>query len=200
MNQLARLFDIIFSILGLILFLPLLLIAAICVFLEKPGENVFYKQLRVGKNGEKFLLIKLRTMQMNSDNKSLLTIGDTDERITKVGRILRKYKIDELTQLINVISGDMSIVGPRPEVQEFVDNYSDEQMVILKTKPGITDYASIHFFDESKILAASDNPRETYIREILPSKVQLNMIFINNPSLSNYFRVIILTLKAIFNR
>ena len=155
--MIKRLFDIIFSLIGLILLLPLLLIIAILLKLESKGP-VFYKQVRVGFNSTNFKIFKFRTMFVGSDKKGLLTLGDRDPRVTNIGFFLRKYKLDELPQLINVFIGNMSFVGPRPEVRKYVDLYSESDLEILSVKPGITDYASIVFRDEAQLLKDTDNP------------------------------------------
>jgi len=190
---LIRLFDILLSILGLIILSPFLLILSIAIVIESKG-GVFYKQTRVGKNNKDFKLYKFRSMQSGSDKKGLLTVGDNDSRITKVGKFIRKYKLDEFAQLLNVIKGDMSLVGPRPEVRKYVDLYNQEQLMVLSVKPGITDYASIEYKDENEILAKSDNPEKAYIEEVMPHKLELNMKFINDKSLYNYIKIIFLTI------
>ncbi len=136
-------------------------------------------------------------MALDSDLNSQLTIGERDPRITGIGYYLRKFKIDELPQLINVLAGQMSMVGPRPEVRKYVDLYTDEQKIVLSVKPGITDFASIMFVCENETLASSDFPENTYIYEILPTKIKLNMKFINNSSISNYFYILYLTIRYI---
>lgn len=156
-------------------------------------------QKRVGKGGEDFSLVKFRTMKTNSDKKGLLTVGSRDARITKVGYFLRKYKIDELPQLINVLNGTMSLVGPRPEVRKYVELYNENQKSILNVKPGITDYASIEYFNENDLLAKSDNPEQTYINEVMPAKIELNKKYIDNPTIVADFRIILLTLKKIMS-
>lgn len=156
-------------------------------------------QKRVGKGGEDFSLVKFRTMKTNSDKKGLLTVGSRDARITKVGYFLRKYKIDELPQLINVLNGTMSLVGPRPEVRKYVELYNEDQKSILNVKPGITDYASIEYFNENDLLAKSDNPEQTYINEVMPAKIELNKKYIDNPTIVADFRIILLTLKKIMS-
>lgn len=155
-------------------------------------------QRRVGKNGKQFNLLKYRTMKKNSDKLGLLTVGDRDPRVTTLGRFLRKYKLDEMPQLFNVLKGDMSIVGPRPEVKKYVDLYTEEQRKVLQVRPGITDYASLSYIDENDILAASDNPEKTYIEEIMPAKIELNFKYIENRSLKEYFKLIFLTIGSIF--
>lgn len=193
-----RLFDILFSIIGLIVLSPLLAYIALRVKLDTPG-NIFYKQKRVGKNGKEFYLFKFRTMRADSDKINLLTLGK-DVRITGFGRFLRKYKLDELPQLVNVLLGQMSIVGPRPEVKKYVDLYTTGQRKILNVKPGLTDMASIHFIDESELLANQPDPEQYYIQHIMPEKIRLNDIFITSPTLYNYFHIIALTIKKIATR
>jgi lipopolysaccharide/colanic/teichoic acid biosynthesis glycosyltransferase len=192
-----RFFDLFFSLIGLIFLTPLFIFVSVWIKLDSKG-SIFYKQKRVGKNDKDFNLYKFRSMYDEADKKGLLTIGMNDYRITNVGCTLRKYKLDELPQLINVFIGDMSIVGPRPEVRKYVNLYSDAQRNILKERPGITDYASIIYSNENEILLNKPNPEEFYIKYILPRKIKLNMIFIKNKSLINYFRIIILTI--FFNR
>ena len=155
-------------------------------------------QKRVGKNGVTFNLIKFRTMHVSYKKGGSLTIGANDIRVTRVGRILRKYKLDELPQLFNVLAGQMSFVGPRPEVPEFVKLYSDGQKKVLSIKPGITDYASIIFSDENELLASSDSPHKFYIEHIMQKKLEINLLYIENNSVIEYFRIIILTIRKIF--
>jgi len=192
-----RFFDILFSFLGLIILSPFFIIIALLIVCFSNG-CVFYMQKRVGKQNKNFILLKFRTMNAGADEKGLLTIGMQDTRITKVGCFLRKYKLDELPQLWNVLKGDMSLVGPRPEVRKYVDLYNDKQKRVLEVRPGITDYASIEYFDENNILAQSDNPEKQYIEEIMPKKLQLNLRYIENRSLKEYFRILFLTVKSIF--
>ena len=139
-------------------------------------------------------------MRSGSDKKGLITVGERDPRITYSGYYLRKYKLDELPQLINVFKGDMSLVGPRPEVRKYVGYYTESQMKVLSVKPGITDYASIKFVDENTILGQSANPEKTYIEKILPEKISLNMNYIDNHSIAQYFKVIFLTLLSILRK
>ncbi|MDY0054321.1 MAG: sugar transferase, partial [Bacteroidales bacterium] len=164
-----RAFDFIFSFIGLILLSPIFLIISLLIALSSKG-GVFYKQTRVGKDNIDFKVYKFRSMIVNADKKGLLSIGKDgrDPRITKIGYILRKYKLDELPQLINVLKGDMSLVGPRPEVRKYVDLYDDNQKEILKVKPGITDIASITFRNENDLLSQNPNPEDYYIHEIMP--------------------------------
>jgi len=192
-----RFFDIFLSIIGLVLLSPVFILICIWVKLDSKGA-VFYKQIRVGRNNVDFELIKFRTMQKNSEQKGLLTIGERDFRITKSGFYIRKYKIDELPQLINVLKGEMSIVGPRPEVRKYVNYYTDEQKKILFVKPGITDVASIKYSNENEILKKHNDPEKAYIEIIMLDKIQLNMKYISNYSISNYFKIIFLTIKCLF--
>lgn len=176
---------------------PILFILSILITIDSKG-GVFYKQQRIGKDLKPFMLFKFRSMQTNSDKKGLLTVGNNDSRITKTGYYLRKYKLDELPQLINVLKGDMSIVGPRPEVEKYVKLYNQEQLKVFNVKPGITDWASIQYVNENEILARSNNPEKTYIDEIMPAKLKLNLEYVNNNSIFIDIKIIILTIKAIF--
>ena len=153
----------------------------------------FYSQKRIGINGKPFRLMKFRTMRIGSDKGHLITVGKRDNRITNVGYCLRKYKLDELPQLWNVLKGDMSLVGPRPEVERYVRLYTPEQRVVLSVRPGITDYASIAFSKENEILGAAEDPERMYIEEIMPEKIKYNLQYINNRSLAEYFKIIFMT-------
>lgn len=156
--------------------------------------------MRVGRNNVDFPLYKFRTMFSESDRGSLITIGTNDTRITKTGLFLRKYKIDEFPQFINILKGEMSIVGPRPEVRKYVDLYTPEQMKVLSVRPGLTDYASIRYVNENALLAASDDPEHTYIHEIMPDKLALNLKYIQEQSLWIDLKIIFQTFTAIFHR
>lgn len=191
-----RLFDIFFSLVGIILLSPFYLIAAVLITLDSKG-GILFRQERVGKGGEIFKVFKFRTMRPDSFSKGALTVGSRDPRITKVGYYLRKYKLDELPQLFNVLFGDMSFVGPRPEVQKYTDLYTQEQRAVLSVKPGITDYASIKFRNENDLLSASDDPEKLYIEEIMPEKLALNMKYINDNSVLKDIRIIFDTLYTI---
>jgi lipopolysaccharide/colanic/teichoic acid biosynthesis glycosyltransferase len=191
-----RFFDILFSFFGLIILSPFFLIIAICIIVDSKG-GIFYKQMRVGKDDVDFKLYKFRTMATGSDKGSLITIGEKDSRITKTGFFLRKYKLDELPQLINVLKGDMSLVGPRPEVRKYVDLYTAEQSKVLSVIPGITDYASIEYIDENQILGAAADPDKAYIEQVMPDKIRYNMKYIENRTLKEYFKIIFLTLYKI---
>lgn len=193
-----RLFDIILCLIGILFLLPLGLILSISVLIGSKGP-VFYIQQRVGKNNQDFGLFKFRTMFVNSDKKGLLTVGNSDKRITKTGGFLRKFKLDELPQLINVLIGDMSIVGPRPEVRKYVEMYNDEQQKILSIRPGITDYASIEFIDENRILGESEDPETTYIKEVMPAKLKLNAKYLAEQGVVTDIKIILMTLKKIVN-
>ena len=197
--MLKRSFDILSSGLGLLLISPILLIVSLAITLSSKG-GVFYKQSRVGLNGVNFNILKFRTMFTGSDKKGLLTVGDRDPRVTPIGYYLRKYKLDELPQLINVLIGDMSLVGPRPEVSKYVNLYSKEDRVVLSIKPGITDYASIYFRNENEILKTSDNPEKKYIEEVMPRKLELNKKYIAEKGLLTDLKIIFMTLKSIFHK
>ena len=191
-----RFCDIVFSFFGLLLLSPLFLIVALWIVIDNPGP-IFYRQQRVGKDGHDFGLLKFRSMRVGADKMSLITIGDHDPRVTRAGYYIRKYKLDELPQLWNVFIGDMSLVGPRPEVRRYVDLYTAEQRKVLSVRPGITDYASIEYIDENRLLAQSAEPDKTYIEEIMPAKIALNMRYINHQSLREYFKIIFLTFANI---
>ena len=190
--------DILFSLIGLICLFPFFIFISFFIFITSKG-GVFFVQLRVGKNNKDFKLYKFRTMFLNSDNKGLLTVGNNDKRITKLGYYLRKNKLDELPQLINVLNGTMSLVGPRPEVRKYVNLYNSEQKSILDVKPGITDFASIMYFNENEILANSVNPEQTYINEIMPIKLELNKQYINEMSLFTDLKIIFKTFIKLIN-
>jgi len=191
-----RLFDIVVSSIGLVILFPFLFILAVLIRIDSKGSP-FYLQPRVGKNGVLFKLIKLRTMRIDSDKMSAITVGARDPRITKLGYFLRKYKLDELTQLCNVLMGEMSVVGPRPEVQKFVDLYTEEQRQVLKVKPGLTDNASIHFRNENQLLEGKADPIDFYIQEIMPVKLELNLAYIAEQSLWLDIRIVLRTIFLI---
>ena len=191
-----RLFDILFSLFILLFFLPFGIVLSVLIMLESKG-GVFYKQERIGKNGIPFYLLKFRSMRTNADKLGKLTVGMRDPRITRIGYFIRKFKLDEFPQFINVLKGEMSIVGPRPDVKEYVDLYTAEQRTILLVKPGITDFASLEYFEESDLLAKSSHPEKTYIEEIMPAKIKLNQKYIANPTLLVDLKIIFLTAKRI---
>ena len=194
--MLIRLLDIVLSLLGLIFLLPIFVILAVWIKFDSQG-SIFFRQIRVGKEGRNFRIYKFRTMIVNAEKMGIITIGERDPRITNSGYFLRKYKLDELPQLINVLKGEMSFVGPRPEVRKYVEMYNQEQLKILTVKPGITDYASIEYINEDEILGKSLNPEKTYIEEIMPQKIKYNMKYINNKTVIEYFKIIFLTIIKI---
>ena len=179
LNKVIRFFDFILSLVGLVILAPLFIVLSVWIKIDSIGP-VFYKQIRVGQNGKDFGLFKFRSMVVDADKKGLITVGGRDPRITRSGYFIRKYKLDELPQLINVLVGDMSLVGPRPEVRKYVDLYTYEQQKVLSVKPGITDYASIEYMDEN-----------------MPEKIKYNMKYIKNRSLIEYFKIIFLTVLKI---
>lgn len=194
-----RLFDILMSFFGLlILSIPLIIISIIIKFTSK--GPVFYRQVRVKRNGEDFKIFKFRTMVADADKKGMLITVGEDNRITGIGKFLRKTKIDELPQLINVFIGDMSFVGPRPEVRKYVDMYDEYQVNVLKIRPGITDLASIKYRDESSLLGESSNPEKTYIEEIMQKKLEINLEYIQNISFFNDIRLIFMTIARIVGK
>lgn len=172
-----------------------MIIIAILIKLDSKGP-IFFKQVRVTKNGREFKIFKYRTMRVGSDKFSQITVGK-DSRITKVGDFLRKYKLDEIPQLINVLIGDMSLVGPRPEVPKYVALYTKEQREILKVRAGITDYASIEFSNENDILANETDPEKAYIEKIMPRKIELNKKYLSEISVMTDVKIILLTIKKI---
>lgn len=189
-----RLFDIFFSLVGIILLLPFFIVLGFLVKLTSNGP-VFFRQWRVGLNGREFQLLKFRSMHVNADQKGLLTVGGRDPRVTSTGYFLRKYKLDELPQLWNVLTGDMSLVGPRPEVRKYVDLYNNEQKRVLSVRPGITDYASLQYFEENELLAKSADPEKTYIEEVMPAKLKLNLQYIEEAGLLTDIKLIFKTLS-----
>ena len=191
-----RAFDFLFSVIGLVAITPVMLILAFIITIDSKG-GVFYKQVRIGKNQKPFSLYKFRSMRTDADKKGLLTVGNKDSRITKIGYYLRKYKLDELPQLINVLLGNMSFVGPRPEVEKYVKLYNQEQLMVFNVKPGITDWASIKYVNENEILAKSSQPEKTYIEEIMPAKLKLNLEYVKHNNVFVDIKIILLTIKAI---
>lgn len=191
-----RLFDIIASLVGIIVLSPFLILISFAVAITS-GFPIFYLQSRVGKDNHDFKVFKFRTMFEHSDTKGLLTVGGRDIRITPVGYFLRKYKLDELPQLFNVLFGSMSLVGPRPEVRKYVDLYNEEQKKVLSVQPGITDYASLDYINENELLAKSSDPEQTYINVVLPAKLQLNLKYINEAGLGTDLKLIFKTIGKI---
>lgn len=192
-----RLFDIVSSLLALLLLSPLFICISLVILLGSSG-GIFYRQQRVGRNGKPFMLYKFRSMRPDSDKGSLITIGGRDSRITREGYILRRYKLDELPQLLNVLRGDMSVVGPRPEVQRYVDMYTPEQKQVLSVRPGLTDWASIMYMDENELLGKSSDPEYTYIHEIMPAKLELNLKYIREAGPFTDLKIIFSTFFRIF--
>ncbi|RSK38705.1 sugar transferase [Mangrovimonas spongiae] len=194
--MIKRIFDIVFSFTGIIILLPLFLLLSILIKLNSKGP-IFFTQTRVGKNNNDFKIYKFRTMFIGADKDGLLTIGNNDARVTKIGYYLRKYKLDELPQLINVLNGTMSFVGPRPEVREYVNYYSKEDLEVFNVKPGITDYASIVFRNEAELLKKAKDPEKMYLNEILKKKIALNKKYINNSTIITDIKLIFKTLQRI---
>jgi lipopolysaccharide/colanic/teichoic acid biosynthesis glycosyltransferase len=196
--MIKRIIDIVLSLIGIIVLIPFYLIIIIWISIDSKGGPLYY-QKRVGKNNKEFSLIKFRTMYVDSDKKGLLTTSNTDSRITRAGRFLRKYKLDELPQLINILKADMSFIRPRPEVRKYVDMYTDKQKEVLRVRPGLTDYASLEYINENEILAESDDPEKTYIEEIMPAKLELNLKYIKEQSLYTDASIFFKTIAEIFS-
>jgi len=194
----TRFFDVLISVLVLLICSPFLLIIALVIKLTSHGPVVFVQQ-RVGKNNINFNIYKFRTMRVNAAKDGALTVGSRDNRITGIGYFLRKFKLDELPQLINVLKGDMSIVGPRPELRKYVDMYKPEQLFVLSVKPGITDNASLVYRNENELLSSAKDPEKFYIEEVMPAKITLNKHYISNKGIRTYFFIIFRTIFAVFN-
>jgi lipopolysaccharide/colanic/teichoic acid biosynthesis glycosyltransferase len=190
--MLKRLFDIFFSLAGILILLPFFIAIAIFIVIDSRG-GVFYSQERIGRGGAAFRLLKFRSMRSHADKTGLLTVGERDGRITRIGYFIRKYKIDEFPQLINVLKGEMSIVGPRPEVKKYVDMYSEEQRKVLSVRPGLTDYASIEYSRESELLGKAADPEKVYVEEVMPAKLALNMNYIREKNLLTDVKIIFRT-------
>ena len=193
-----RFFDIIFSALGLVVLAPVFAVISLKIRLGSKGGS-FYIQERIGKDGKAFGLYKFRTMRIGADNEGLLTVGEHDQRITHIGYFLRKTKMDELPQLLNVLKGEMSLVGPRPEVRKYVELYTEAQRKVLSVRPGITDYASIEYVNENELLSQADDPERTYIEKVMPDKIKLNIRYLEHYTVSEYFKIIFLTLIKILS-
>jgi lipopolysaccharide/colanic/teichoic acid biosynthesis glycosyltransferase len=191
-----RLFDMVFSLALIIVLLPVGIVVSIWIVLDDFGSPFFVQQ-RVGLGGKNFGLLKFRSMRKNAESKGQLTVGMKDNRITRSGYFIRKYKIDELPQLVNVFLGEMSVVGPRPEVPKYVSLYNEEQQNVLSIKPGITDFASIEYVRENELLSASSDPEKTYIEEIMPAKLELNLKYLREQSFLTDMKIILQTIKAI---
>lgn len=197
--MLKRLFDIIASSIGLVILSPVFLLLALWIKCDSKG-SVFYRQVRVGRGNKDFHLFKFRSMRTGSDRLGLITVGGRDPRVTRSGYYIRKYKLDELPQLINVFIGDMSLVGPRPEVRRYVDLYTPEQMRVLEARPGITSLASIRYRNENDLLASSDNPNRTYIEQIMSDKVAIDLGYVENATFANDIKIIFRTFAEIIKR
>ena len=191
-----RLFDIVASGFGLLLLSPLFLLVAIWIKLDSPGP-VFYRQVRVGRYNRDFRIFKFRSMRVGADKGSLVTIGGRDPRVTRSGYFIRKFKVDELPQLINVFIGDMSLVGPRPEVRHYVDYWTKEQLHVLDVRPGITDPASIKFRNENELLEKAEDPEKYYIEVIMQEKLRLYLEYVENHSFWYDIKLIFQTFAAI---
>lgn len=194
--MLKRTFDVVASGLGLIVLSPLFVVLAIWIKADSRGP-VFYRQVRVGRHNRDFRLYKFRSMRPDSDKKGLITVGGHDPRVTRSGYYIRKYKLDELPQLINVFLGDMSLVGPRPEVRKYVDMYTPEQMRVLDVRPGITSLASIRYRNENDILAKASNPDRAYVTQVMPDKIAIDLEYVPKASLLTDIRLIFMTFKEI---
>jgi lipopolysaccharide/colanic/teichoic acid biosynthesis glycosyltransferase len=197
--MLKRTFDFLSSLIGLILISPILVTISILIKKEDRGP-VFYRGARVGRFGKLFRIFKFRTMVVNAEKMGGPSTADDDPRITKMGRFIRKFKLDELPQLINVLKGEMSIVGPRPEVQMYVDMFSEGEKAILTVRPGITDWASIWNPDEGAILAGSPDPEKTYMEKIRPEKIRLQLKYVKERSLVVDMKIILKTLETVLRR
>jgi len=197
--MLKHLFDIVFSFVGLLILSPLFLIISILIKKEDGGP-IFYPGTRIGRFGEPFKMYKFRTMVVNADKIGGHSTADDDPRLLKIGKFLRKCKLDELPQLINVLKGDMSFVGPRPEVQHYVNMFTEEEKAILSVRPGITDWASLWNSDEGAILAGSKDPEKTYMEEIRPEKMRLQLKYVREQSFWVDMRIIFLTLLKLIKR
>lgn len=194
--MIKRLFDILFSIVSLIILLPVFFVISVVILFDS-GGGIFYLQQRVGRNMKVFMLFKFRTMGYGAEKSGLITVGEKDSRITTPGYRLRKYKLDELPQLINILKGEMSVVGPRPEVEKFVSLYNKEQQGVLSVRPGLTDYASLEYVDENKILASFPDPEKAYIEKIMPAKLKLNLKYIDEQGFLTDIRIILKTIGKI---
>lgn len=194
--MMKRFFDIVASGCGLLVLLPLFLVIAIWIKLDSKGP-VFYRQVRVGRHNKDFRIIKFRSMRVGADKGSLVTIGGRDPRITRSGYFIRKYKLDELPQLINVFIGQMSIVGPRPEVRHYVDYWTKEQLHVLDVRPGITDPASIKFRNENELMEKADNPENCYINVIMQEKIRLYLEYVGKVGFWYDIKLIFKTFKVI---
>lgn len=197
--MLKRLFDFTVSLIGIIVMCPVILLIAVLIKKEDCGP-VFYRGVRVGRNGRLFRISKFRTMAVNAEKVGGSSTADDDPRVTRIGSFIRKYKLDEIPQLINVLKGEMSFVGPRPEVQHYVDMFKGEETSILRIRPGITDWASIWNHDEGAILAGSEDPEKTYMEKIRPEKIRLQLKYVNEQSFMIDMKIIYETLRALLRK
>ncbi len=195
--MMKRVFDTCSSLIVLVIGLPIFVLIALAIVIDSRG-GIFFRQIRVGKNEQEFGLFKFRTMKPDSEALGQITVGGRDPRVTRVGYWLRRFKFDEFPQLINILIGDMSIVGPRPEVPKYVKLYTTEQKKVLSVRPGLTDYASLEYINENELLEKSSNPNETYINEIMPAKLKLNLKYIDENSLWVDFKLIFMTIAKLF--
>lgn len=193
-----RLFDIGASLIALILLSPLFLVLSIWILLDD-GAPLFFTQTRLGKHQVPFKLYKFRSMYKDAESRGQLTVGESDPRVTKSGLFIRKFKLDEFAQLINVLNGEMSIVGPRPEVPKYVAFYTKEQLKVLSVRPGLTDTSAIYYINEDEILGKADNPEKAYIEEILPKKLALQLEYVEQQSFTGDVRLILKTIRKIFS-
>ena len=193
-----RLFDIVFSTMALILLGPIILLICVLILI-KDGAPAFFRQQRIGKDGKPFMLVKFRTMRKDAERMGRISIGERDPRVTDIGYWLRQRKLDELPQLWNILKGEMSIIGPRPEVAEYVALYDDRQRAVLKVRPGLSDPASLAYFDESSILADAEDPHRAYIEEVMPAKLDMNLSYIDKAHLGTDLRIIAQTIARIFS-
>lgn len=196
--MIKRIFDIIFSFFGLILVSPIILIIGILIRIESRG-SIFYRGIRIGRYGKAFKIFKFRTMIENAEKLGPSSTPDDDPRLTKIGKFLKKYQLDELPQLINVLKGEMSLVGPRPQVSWAVELYTPEEKQVLEMRPGMTDYASLWNFHEGEILEGSKNPDKDYMERIHPEKMKLSLEYVKNHSIYIDIKIILKTIKKIFS-
>lgn len=194
-----RLFDILASGLGLVCLSPLFAALAVWIKLDSRGP-VFYRQVRVGRGNKDFRIFKFRSMRPDSDKLGLITVGGRDPRVTCSGYYIRKYKLDELPQLINVFIGDMSLVGPRPEVRKYVDMYSPEQLHVLDVRPGITSLASLRYRNENEVLAKAEDPDKCYIEKVMPDKLAIDLEYVRKANLWNDIKLIFSTFREIITK
>ncbi|WP_341214658.1 sugar transferase [uncultured Wocania sp.] len=197
--MIKRIFDLVFSCIGLLLLFPILVLIAVLIKFDSKGPILFI-QNRVGKNNVDFNIFKFRTMHVKSENKGLLTLGNNDSRVTKIGYFLRRYKIDEFPQLINILKGDMSFVGPRPELRYYVNFYNEDDMKIFQVRPGITGLASLKYRNEVELLKAAENPEEYFIKTIIPDKLRFNKMYIEKRNFFFDLKLIFITVLKVITK